>query len=429
MKIFFAVITSLFLIRPVGIDTNNIDLYVDASNIVAEVSPYAYGANYGPLQTVPADLLEEAARSGINYLRFPAGRWGDLNDIRPQQIDMLMLVREWVGGADVNISVRLENGTPEAAAELVRYTNIEKEYGVRYWAIGNEPNLFDDYTTEQHNREWRAIAEAMLAVDPTIQLMGPDTSQYTGLPGRDPVDETGRNWVDEFLIANGDLVDIVTVHRYPFPRGMGADDIQPSVGDLRGNVDEWTGIVERLRQRTIELTERDLPIGITEANSNWSGAIGGEGTPDGHYNAIWWGDVLGRLLYQEPMFVGYFDLQSTNSRGGWGLFASYEVRPTYYVYQLYQQFGDQLVQVNTDSDWLRIYAAQRADGALTLIVSNLADEPQEALLTIDNLAGRHSADVIRLDAEHNADLIETLQISGNDLITVPAQTLTLYVIE
>lgn len=429
MKIFSIIITSLIFIRSVGIDTNQVDLYVNAAESAGTVSPYAYGANYGPLQAIPADLLEEAANSGITYLRFPGGRWGDLNDIRTQQIDMLMRVAELVGGAEINIHVRLENGTPEAAADLVRYTNIENDYDVRYWGIGNEPNLFDDYTTEQHNREWRAIAEAMLAVDPTIQLMGPDTSQYTGLPGRDPVDAQGRNWVDEFLIANGDLVDIVTVHRYPFPVGLGNEDILPSIDDLRANTDEWTGLVERLRQRTLELTGRVLPIGINEANSNWSASTGAEATPDSHYNAIWWADVLGRLLYQEPMFIGYFDLQSTRARGGWGLLASFEVRPTYYVYQLYQQFGDQLVQVNSDSDTLTIYAAQRDDGALTLIVVNLGDDPQEALLTIDNLAGRQAADVVRFDTNHNAVLIDTIAITGSDMMALPEQSITLYIIQ
>ncbi len=43
--------------------------------------------------------------------------------------------------------MRLLDGTPEKAAELVRYTNIEKKYGVVYWSIGNEPNLFAE---QQH---------------------------------------------------------------------------------------------------------------------------------------------------------------------------------------------------------------------------------------------------------------------------------------
>jgi alpha-L-arabinofuranosidase len=46
-------------------------------------------------------------------------------------------------GATVMFSVRLLDGTPEQAAEMVRYTNIEKEYNVRYWSIGNEPTLYD----------------------------------------------------------------------------------------------------------------------------------------------------------------------------------------------------------------------------------------------------------------------------------------------
>jgi hypothetical protein len=54
-------------------------------------------------------------------------------------------------GAEPSISVRLHGGTPEAAAELVRYTNIEQGYAVRYWSIGNEPSLYRDYDTETYN--------------------------------------------------------------------------------------------------------------------------------------------------------------------------------------------------------------------------------------------------------------------------------------
>jgi hypothetical protein len=39
-----------------------------------------------------------------------------------------------------------------------------------------------------------------------------------------------------------------------------------------------------------------LPIAVTETNSDWSKAVGGEATPDSFYNAIWWADSLGRMI-------------------------------------------------------------------------------------------------------------------------------------
>lgn len=400
-------------------------LFVDVSRELGPISPYVYGANYGPLQTVPLDLADEARQSGIRFLRFPGGRWGDQNNIQPFQIDMFIKLARQLG-AEPSISVRLEGGTPEAAADLVRYTNIENGYNVRYWAIGNEPNLFDNYTTEDHNREWRAIAEAMLAVDPTILLIGPDTSQYSGDPLTDPKDSLGRDWVREFLRANGDLVDIVAVHRYPFPRSM-ANPVT-TIDDLRRNAPEWSRILPALRAVIRETTGRDdLPVAITEANSHWSKSIGGEATPDSFYNAIWWADVLGRLIRDGAFIVNYFDFQSNPGRGGWGLLGSYEVRPTYYTYQLYKRFGSELVYAESSVPDLSIYAALRDDGMLTVLIVNLGDQPQTSPVQIDGarVAGPPE-EVWRLDAGHKAEPLE--HPTWQQPIYLPARSVTLYVL-
>jgi hypothetical protein len=41
-----------------------------------------------------------------------------------------------------------------------------------------------------------------------------------------------------------------------------------------------------------------LPIAMTETNSDWSKAVGGEATPDSFYNTIWWADSLGRMIQE-----------------------------------------------------------------------------------------------------------------------------------
>lgn len=400
-------------------------LYVNAGKVVGEISPYVYGANYGPLQVVPIDLFPQAEVSGIRFLRFPGGRWGDLNDIQHFQIDMYMGVARLMN-ADVSINVRLENGTPEAAAELVHYTNIEKDYNVRYWGIGNEPSLFDNYTTDDLNEQWRAIAEAMLAVDPTIILFGPEPHQWTGSPSVDPRDAEGREWVREFLKVNGDLVDIVAVHRYPFPTSMANPVI--SIEDLRQNAKEWEMILPNLRQVIEETTGRtDLLVAVTEANSHWSSNSGTEASPDSHYNAIWWADVLGRLIKNQAFIVNYFDLQSKESRGGSGLLATYTVRPTYYVYQLYQRFGNQLLEFSAPDDDVTIYASLREDGALTLIVVNMMDTSQTRSLQVDQFEAQETGEYWLFDTTHNAELIDSAwQVS--DSLSLPPQSISLFVI-
>jgi hypothetical protein len=400
-------------------------LFVDAGEGIGEVSPYLYGVNYGPLQFISHELMPLAEASGIRFMRFPGGRWGDLNDLQPYQLNAFMALAQQID-AEVNIHVRLENGTPEAAANLVRYMNIESGYNVRYWSVGNEPDLFDDYTTEDLNREWRLIAEAMLEVDPDIILIGPDVSQWNGTPEVNPVDPEGRDWLREFLLANGDLVDIVSIHRYPFPRSQG--NPVTKIDELRQNTEEWDTIIPALREVIAETTGRDLPVSIGEASSHWSRNMFGEATPDSHYSAIWWADVLGRLSQHEPLMVNYYNMQSSDSLGGWGLFATYDVRPVYYVYQIYQRFGTELLATDSIDENINVYAARRDDGALTLVLVNLASEAASANLEISNFTAADPAEVWLFDAEHRAELIGELSVGTEIALDLPAESVTLYVI-
>ncbi|PJF41318.1 MAG: hypothetical protein CUN54_01725 [Phototrophicales bacterium] len=402
-------------------------LTVDAGIVIAQISPYAFGANLGPF-AIPIGLFDEAEHSGITFLRFPHGRWGDENNLSHFNIDLFIRMARLIG-AEPSIAVRLDHGTPEAAAELVRYTNIEKEYGVRYWYIGNEPNLYagyrdESYTTEDHNREWRAIAEAMLTVDPDIKLIGPGISQWNGTPQIDPRDSDGRDWLREFLLANGDLVDIVSVHRYPFP--LSQANPRTTIDDLRNNVAEWSNTLPNLRAVIAETTGRDdLKIAVTEFNSHWSANVGGEATNDSHYNAIWTADVLGRMLEHEPFTLAYFDYYTADGRGGWGLLADFDVRPTYYTYQMYQHFGNQMVAANSTVDNLSVYASTHEDGALTVIVVNLADEAVTTTLSIDNFAGATSPEAWLFDPEHKVEPMTDTIVGASGELMFPAQSITL----
>ena len=425
---FILVLALIVLIAPqlhTSVTAQEEGVRVDTTEVIAPVHPFAFGANFGPLSVVNFSLFDIAAESGITFLRFPGGRWGDLNDIQPFHIDNFMATASIVG-AEPSIHVRLENGTPEAAAELVRYTNIEQEYGVEYWYVGNEPNLFDDYTVAEMVVQWRAIAEAMLEVDPNIILIGPEISQWNGTPDVDPVDPDGVDWLRGFLQANGDMVDIVSVHRYPFPRSQ-ANPVS-TVEELRDNTPEWGNTLENLRQVIFEETGRtDLPVAVTEANSHWSSAQYGEASPDSHYNAIWWADSFGRLLQDEPVIVGYFDFQSLPGRGGWGLLAQREVRPTYYTYQLYQRFGTEMVATESDVEYLSVFGALREDGALTLIAVNRGDDEVSAPIDITGFEG-DVTEVRLLTEEILAEVVEnTIFIDGT--LTLSGRSAALIVIE
>lgn len=401
-------------------------LYVDPAQTLGPISPYLYGSNYGPWIAVPADMLEQTFASGVTVVRFPGGYWGDHNDVKPYHIDAFMSFIQQMG-AKATFTVRLLDGTPEQAAEMVRYTNLEKKYGVEYWAIGNEPTLFADelkvgsYDTKRYNEEWRAIAEAMRAVDPTIKLIGPEIHQYTDDPNVQYKDVNGLNWMDEFLKANGDLVDVVTFHRYPFGVDITKDD-------LRQNSKEWDAIIPYLRARIHELTGREIPIAITEINTHYNKAVGGEATPDSHYNAIWLADVFGRMMKNDVLMVNHWLLTSSGGQGSWGLIGRGELRPSYYTYQMFtQHFGETLLYSASDDPNVTIYAAQRADGATTLLIINLASETVQQTLTVEGQTAQ-DAEVWLFDATHSVEQVASLSIGNTTSITLSPESLTLLIL-
>jgi hypothetical protein len=405
------------------------ELVVDPEVSLGPISPYVYGSNYGPWTAVPMGRMDLALDSHVTSLRWPGGEWGDINDIQTYQVDSFIEFCRQLD-AEPTISVRLLNGTPEQAADLVRYVNIEKGYGVRFWSIGNEPHLYRfrptvTYDTAQLNREWRAIALAMEAVDPDIQLIGPETGPvFEGMEAdRGSVDGEGRGWMEEFLRANGDLVDIVSFHYYPFPR----QNRTTTIDDLRRESAEWTGMVRSLQAMIRDIVGKDLPIAVTEANSHYNAAVSGQATPDSLASAVWWADVLGRLIREDVFLVNQFALTtSTGQAGSFGLIALPGPRPIYYVYQLFHRFGSERVYADSAAADVSILAARRADGALTLMVVNLAEAERTASLRIAGM-NPDQAETWRLDREHNADLLENEPFLADGALTLPPLSVTLYV--
>lgn len=389
---------------------------VDAAVRAGPISPLLFGSNYGPWSAVPFDLLDETRGAGLTILRWPGGEWGDRNTVTPALIDRFVQFARDLG-VEPHIHVRLLNGTPEAAAELVRYANIEQGYGIKYWAIGNEPNLYppdETYTPERIAADWRAIAQAMRAVDPDILLLGPEVTGY--LPERytDDFSTEARAVVAEFLRVNGDLVDVVTIHRYPFPLGTTAPP--PTIDELAGSTAEWEAMLADLRADIREIAGRDIPIGVTEFNANWSKQAGGEATPDSIPGALWLADVLGRMIRARALIGTQFALQSGPVLGAWGLMDRAAVRPQFYVYPLYARFGSELVYAAAGPGdgpaRVSAYAALAEDGRLTLLVINQGTAAAEYVLA---LAGHEGgpAELYRLDAE---------RVAAGNVATEPAGT-------
>ena len=120
---------------------------------------------------------------------------------------------------------------------MVTYANVTKGYGIKYFSIGNEPDLYPTsglrsdatqpakpgYTPAGFCADATAFVAAMKSADPTIQIVGPDLS-YQYQPFAD--------WLTPILSTCGNLFDIVAVHRYPFSSDKAT--LPSAIADARG---------------------------------------------------------------------------------------------------------------------------------------------------------------------------------------------------
>lgn len=198
----------------------------------------------------------------------------------------------------------------------------------------------------------------------------------------------------------------------------------PTIEDLRQNGAEWDAIIPHLRDVIREETGQELPVSIMEVNSNWSHAIGNEATPDSFYNAIWWADALGRIINQNVDMVAFFTLAHGD---GTGLFGRDGARPTFYTYQMYQQFGTEKLHADSGVDDVSIFAARREDGTITLMVINRGPEEVSAPLQVDGYSG-NSAELWRFDATHNAENLGAVEWTNGTAVTLPGQSISLFIL-
>ena len=267
----------------------------------------------------------------------------------------------------------------------------------------------------------------MKAVDPSIKLVGAEINQFSFSTEEGATTNFGEwdeTWFVEFLKANGDMVDIVSFHRYPFPRSSVSGP--PNAEELMQNSQEWDKIIPRARALIMEHAGRDLPIAVTEFNSAYDKSVGGEATPDSHLNAIWAADVLGRMIKNDVFMANIWSLTAKGGYGGLGLVGQSDVYPAYYTYQMYGMFGEELVYSASDVSELSVYAAKREDGTVTVMVVNLSAEAQEkALIIADQPTVK--AEAWLFDPEHKVENMGEVELGEG--VIFPPQSVTLFVLK
>ena len=192
------------------------------------------------------DVMEEVRELGVPIVRYPGGNFVSgynwLDGIGPKQERPRVLDKAWNAintnqfgtdefllwcktvGTNPLIGLNLGTGTPEQAAALVEYCNVEKgtrwsdlrrkngiaePYKVNHWCLGNEmdgPWQIGHMTATQYGLKAADAARQMRYVDPDLKLVACGSSG--------PFMPTYLEWDREVLEQCYEYVDALSLHRY-----------------------------------------------------------------------------------------------------------------------------------------------------------------------------------------------------------------------
>ncbi len=340
------------------------------------VSPQFFGQNYWSWVPAWGDAVStveaQTQALGLKLLR-AGGANNDRQNPTPfslTEIDDFVAFSRSVGAEPLLqipliMNTSLETATAQDAAELVTYVNQTQGYGIKYFSIGNEPDLYEEqglmpagYAASDFCAAFTEFVREMRSVDPTITIVGPELSwKY----------QSGANdWLTPFLTECGDAVDIVTVHRYPFSPTACSDTA------AYGDAASYRQALAHLRDIMEATGQSEKPLAITEANITWDGEpatstmVASPGTfPAG----LWVADNLGVSLEEGLFTVAYWSLSE-----GWtlGFFNGTVPRPAYFMLELFSRhFGTQVLTVSGAPADVSAYAGRDdAKGTTSLFVVN-----------------------------------------------------------
>jgi hypothetical protein len=347
------------------------------------------------------DLLRSA---GVQMMRYPGGSYGDIYHWRDNtapggyvapdtDFDTFMSSTQRVGAQPIIIA-NYGTGSPAEAADWVRYANVTKGYGAKYWEIGNEL-----YGNGHYGADWEAddhadqsptgyadgvvaYADAMKAVDPTIKV-GAVLTIPAGWP--DGLVGTGDSgtWNQTVLSIAGPKIDFVILHWYP--GGSNAADALSKPNQLNDAI----YLVRDQIARYAGPNAANIGIALTETNSGY-----GEDTQPG---ALYAADTYADLWEDGVFTVDWWDVhngagtvstvEGQTDYGDFGLLSSATCLPDgttceppmntpfapYYALRMLGTFahpGDQLIRAGTDQALVSAHAVRRANGDLAVLMVN-----------------------------------------------------------
>jgi len=389
---------------------------IDTTNVRGTVPTYALGMNTavwdGHLLDAPIPSMLQQA--GVSLLRFPGGSSADNYHWRTNSFsdggyanpndtfdNFMGVVQRSASQAFITVNYGSNasgsgGGDPDEAAAWVRYANVTKGYGVKYWEIGNEvygngtypgaweTDLHPEKGPAAYGANSRAFIDAMKAVDPSIKVGVAVTT-----PGYWP-DGQAPNWNSTVLPLVCDRIDFVDVHWYPIDNAGSDADLLASTGRIAGMMSTLRSQIDQ----ACGANGAHIQIILGEMNTNSTGKqrVGlvnalflADGfmtwLENGVANASWWdlhngSDTSGNnseSLYGTATYGDLGILSSGTSSGNVSEPPANTPFPPYYGLRMLSdlgQPGDQTVVASSDQGQIAVHAVRQANGNLAVLLVN-----------------------------------------------------------
>jgi PKD repeat protein len=281
-------------------------LALDAAHSQA-ISPYLAGQNawlptalgsqnYGGL----LDRLWPVVRqSKVQMIRIGGNGVNSNLVTNAQYIALIDSIRRIGAEPMVQVSEGRGRFTAAQAAAVVRYVNVTMGRNIRYWIIGNEPDLNNSSHPNPVGAAGtaayiKAFASAMKAVDPTILTVGPENATYTS--GYFPSLLGGANDITG-TDANGRYyIDVVSFHSYPFSGTQTRAQVTGAAQTLTTNVTALLALMANANALHNRTGANALRWALTEFNIDYANpaanTVEGVGVHS-FLNGQYWAEVFG----------------------------------------------------------------------------------------------------------------------------------------
>jgi len=366
------------------------------SGVGSGVNTAVYDANMTG-SAIPG-LLSNA---GIKAVRYPGGSYADIYHWQNNTVDggtvapntdfdtFMGTVR--AAGAQPIITADYGSGTPAEAAAWVKYANVTKGYGAKYWEIGNEIPGNGEYgsqwETDKHSSHSATtyannllqFVSAMKAVDPTIKIGAVLTTPGSWPDGLVGPGDT-MDWNHTVLSIAGTKIDFVIVHTYPGGTSE-ADMLTKPAQQIPGMMSTVHSLINQYAGGNAP----NVGIAITETNGDKYRDTSPDGLfaaddyvtfmENGVFNVDWWNLHNGTDCSQVTTVEGAKDYNDYGilSSGASCEPATNTAFPTYYGIAMISKLGsagDTFVKTSSSNSLLVTHAVHRANGDVDVMLIN-----------------------------------------------------------